>query len=301
MTELTADHFESLCRQGPVQSQIDTLQTTRSEALKKFWMYLIGGIVLSLVLTYALLQADMVVAATICLMLFLFGGIIMSVLSLTKASSGIKKPVLEAIASQGGLTYTLEKFDPPAGGGLNLLFGSTSSAVFTDLFQGTDAEGQGYAIYEAELTKGHGKSRRIVFRGQVYAFQRRPRSEGVTAVTPDKGIFNFFKPARDMERVKFDMDAAFEKKFEVYSTHPQEARMQFDQAAMRERLMEMRAAGTVYGFISPEEALFAIAGKNRFEPGSMFRSTGGRERVQAMFNDVCASLDILKKLRETFA
>ena len=43
--------------------------------------------------------------------------------------------------------------------------------------------------------------------------------------------------------------------------------------------------------------LVAVAGKNRFEPGSMFRSIAGQARARKMFDEVCATLSTLGKLR----
>ncbi|HEY0130429.1 MAG TPA: DUF3137 domain-containing protein, partial [Allosphingosinicella sp.] len=180
-----------------------------------------------------------------------------------------------------------------------LLFGGGgfSSETYTDLFNGTDEEGRGFAVYEACLQRRVGKNTHIVFSGQMYAVQRRPGAEGHTAIVPDKKIFNFWKPARDMERVRIEGDEAFEKKFEVYSTHPMEARELLFDTAFRTRLVGLRENGRVFVYVGPEEALVAAKGKDRFEPGSMLRSKPGEERVKLMFDDVCASLDLLRALK----
>mgnify|MGYP006202698003 CR=1 FL=1 len=125
--------------------------------------------------------------------------------------------------------------------------------------------------------------------------QRRSRSGGETAILADKGLFNFIKP-KGMNRVKFESDPAFEKKFEVYSTEPAGALAIVD-ADVRRALLELRGRGRVSAYVGPEDVLVAVWGKNRFEAGSMFRSRGGRERVQAMFDDVRASMAVLRRLR----
>ena len=50
----------------------------------------------------------------------------------------------------------------------------------------------------------------------------------------------------------------------------------------------------MFGYVGPEDAFVAAPGKNRFEPGSMFRAVSGEQRVRPMFDDVCASLATLR-------
>ena len=45
--------------------------------------------------------------------------------------------------------------------------------------------------------------------------------------------------------------------------------------------------------------MVAATGKDRFEPGSMLRYRPGEDRVKLMFDDVCASLDLLRELKRT--
>jgi hypothetical protein len=115
---------------------------------------------------------------------------------------------------------------------------------------------------------------------------------------PDRKILNFWKPASDMERVRIEEDEPFERRFEIYSTAPDEARRLFS-PLLRARLLEMREAGRISVYVSPEEVLLAAwDSKNRFEPGSMFRSRAGEERVRLMFDEVAASLTTLRSLRQ---
>jgi hypothetical protein len=212
----------------------------------------------------------------------------------------LKHPVLEEIGRKAGLEYFPNGFTPPAldSAGV-LLFGSGgfSSQDYTDLFNGKDEEGRGLAVYEACLQRRAGKNSYVVFSGQVYAIQRRPGRQGRMTIVPDRKLLNFWKPASDMERVPVEGDPAFEKKFEVYSTHPMETRDLLFDSAFRARLLELRKAGRVFVYAGPEEALVAVTGKDRFEPGSMLRSRSGEERVKLMFEDVCASLALLRELK----
>ena len=57
-------------------------------------------------------------------------------------------------------------------------------------------------------------------------------------------------------------------------------------------------AGATGFYLGPEGLLVATPGKDRFEPGSMFRSKGSQERTRSMFDDFCGSVGVLRKLRE---
>ena len=197
------------------------------------------------------------------------------------------------------MEYLASGFDPPvfpsAG---RALFGGISSHNFTDLFHGTDANGQRFAVYEGTLTRRQGKNTATIFTGQLYAFQRRSGGGGDTAILPDKGLFNFIKP-KGMDRVRLESDPDFDRKFEIYSTDEATARILVG-SDVRRTLVELRQSGRVYAWIGPEDVLVAHWGKNRFEPGGMFRSRSGAERVRLMFDDVCASMKVMRDLKRVF-
>jgi hypothetical protein len=300
MIQLTDSDFQTLCAAGSVSERIGALEGERKAAVRKFWLRGSIGVALTAAALATLLNAGWQAMAVIVFAAFLVGTFIAAAAPLMAAKEGLKHPVLEEVAKKAGLEYFPSDFSPPAfGGGRALLFGSSgfSSQTFTDLFNGTDEEGRGFAVYEACLQRRSGKNTHTVFSGQMYAVQRRPGAQGHTAIVPDKKIFNFWKPASDMERVRIEGDEAFEKKFEVYSTRPMEARELLFDTAFRARLLELRKAGRVFVYAGPEEALVAATGKDRFEPGSMLRSRPGEERVKLMFDDVCSSLALLKEFK----
>jgi hypothetical protein len=300
MIQLTATDFQTLCAAGAVRERIGALEGERKAAVRKFWLRGTIGLVLTAAALLSLLNAGWQVAAILLALAFLIGTFVAAVGPLLAAKEGLKHPVLEEVAKKAGLEYFPSDFSPPAfGGGRALLFRGSgfSSQTFTDLFNGVDEEGKGFAVYEACLQRRSGRNTYVVFSGQMYAVQRRPGVSGHTAIVPDKKIFNFWKPASDMERVRIEGDEAFEKKFEVYSTHPMEARELLFDTAFRARLLELRQSGRVYVYAGPEEALVCATGKDRFEPGSMLRSRPGEERVKLMFDDVCASLELLRELK----
>ena len=300
MIQLTNNDFQSLCSAGTVRERIGALEGERRAAVRKFWLRGSIGLALAAAALVSLLNAGWEVVAILVFVTFLVGTFIGAAGPLMAAKEGLKHPVLDEVAKKAGMEYFPSDFAPPVfGSGRALLFGGSgfSSQIFTDLFNGTDEDGRGFAVYEACLQRRAGKNTHTVFSGQMYAVQRRPGAQGQTAIVPDKKIFNFWKPASDMERVRIEGDEAFEKKFEVYSTHPMEARELLFDTAFRARLLELRKAGRVFVYAGPEEALVAATGKDRFEPGSMLRSRPGEERVRLMFDDVCASLALLRALK----
>ena len=298
MIEFNDDHFRDLCRSGRVSVEISTIEEKRKAAVKTFWLYLLGGIALSVAIGWSLVASDWPTAGFILGFAVLVIAIILAIAPLTKAGQALKHPTLETLAEKGGLIYLPTGFDPPVyPEARKALFGNwLSGQTFTDLFHGTDSEGRRFAFYEGTLTRKQGKNTVTIFSGQMYAFQRRAKSGGEIVIVPDRGLFNFFKPLSGMERVKFEGDTEFERRFEVYAYKPHEAQALLD-ADARRALLALREAGRVFAYVGPEDLFVAATGKNKFEAGSMFRSTGGEERVRVMFDEVCGSLAVLRTLK----
>lgn len=295
---LAADEFGKVCAEEAVRERIGALEGERRAALRKFWLRGLVGAALALAALFSLLAAGWDLVAWLVFAAFLLGAAIAALAPVMGVKEGLKHPVLEAAARRAGLEYLPCDFTPPVyGNARGLLFGSLSSESFTDLFHGADEEGRGHAVYEACLQRRAGKNTYVVFSGQIYAIHRRPGGDGRTVIVPDRKIFNFFKPARDMERVRIEGDDAFERRFEVYSTHPMEARQLLFDSALRRRLLALREKGKVLVYVGPEEAMVAATGSDRFEPGSMFRSRPPEERVRAMFDDLAASVALLDELK----
>ena len=300
MIQLTSADFHTLCAAGTVRERIGALEGERKAAVRKFWLRGSAGLALAVAALATLLNAGWGAVAFLVFAAFLVATIIAAGGPLIAAREGLKHPVLEEVARKAGLEYMPAGFTPPAFASARaLLFGGGGfcSETYTDLFNGKDEEGRGFAVYEAGLQRRAGKNTYSVFSGQIYAIQRRPGRHGHIAIVPDKKILNFWKPASDMERVRIEGDEAFEKKFEVYATDPMEARALLFDSAFRARLLELRKAGRVFVYAGPEEALVAATGKDRFEPGSMLRSRPGEERARLMFDEVCASLELLRALK----
>lgn len=295
-------YSDTLCREicsaGPVALEISTMEERRKAGLMRFWAMLGGAAAVTAILVYVLAsphRAGLIVALAVVILMFagIFG-----FRELGKVAEALKAPTLHAIAAKGGLTYMENGFDPPVyGEARKALFGNwLSSQTFTDLFTAADENGKRSAFYEAVLVRGSGKSRHTIFSGQVYAWQRRARTNGEIVIVPDRGIFNFFKPLSGMERVRFEGDPYFESKFEVYAFEPAQAAMTVG-SDLRRALLELRQAGRVFGYIGPEDVLIAGWGRNRFEAGSMFKPIPGDQRVRAMLEDVCAALATLERFK----
>jgi hypothetical protein len=300
MIELGASHFTELCAHEAVRERIGALEGERRAALRTFWTRGAIGLALSAAALVSLLASGWETVAFLVGIAILLGTIFAATAPLRAAGDALKHSVLEELARRCDMEYIADGFVPPAyGGARGLLFGrNLSCETFSDLFHGVDDEGRGYAVYEACLQRRAGKSTVVVFKGLLYAVQRRPGLQSISVAVPDRKIFNFFKPASDMQRVPIEEDEPFERRFEIYSTVPAEARRLFS-PLLRARLLEMRKAGRVFVYVSPEEVLLAAwDSSNRFEPGSMFRSRGGEERVRGMFDEVAASLATLKALRK---
>lgn len=297
MIDYSEDQFRDLCR-GRVGEEIGGLERKRASALRHFWLVLIVGLVASGLIAWWVIAAGQLVIGVVGASVLLMTTMGLAAWPLGRVGANLKLPFLEGLAGQGGMTYVAHGFEPPVyAEAKDALFGSwLTTQTFTDLFQGSDADGRRFAIYEASLSRQSGKSLHIVFSGQIYAFQRRTRSAGRIVVVPDRGIFNFFKPKRGMERIAFQGDPAFEKKFEVYATEPVSAQMLLGSEARR-KFLEWRLGGKVLAYIGPEDVLVAIPGKNRFEVGSMFRGRPGLERVRTMFDEVRAALATLRSVK----
>jgi len=299
MIEYNEDHFRDLCRDGRVSVEISTLAEKRGHAVRQFWLRLTGATILAIAIAWSMIatRSEWLGVGLFLAIAVFIGGIVFAIWPLGKAGEALKHPALETLAQKGGMEYLPTGFDPPVyPDARKALFGGwLSGQTFTDLFHGTDS-GRRFAFYEGNLTRKSGKNTVTIFSGQMYAFQRRSRSGAEIVIVPDRGLFNFFKPLSGMERVKFEGNPEFEKKFEVYAYHPHEA-MSLIGTDLRRTLLGLREAGRVFVYIGPEDAFVAATGKNKFEAGSMFRSTGGEERVRAMFDEVCESLAHLRRIK----
>lgn len=290
---MSSSDFDALC-DGPLAPALAGLEEQRKAALKKHWVTIgiaaVIAIAALILLRFGFLGWVIAVAA-------LIGGWIFASGHLSKAGRSLKDPALQAITGARGMTYSATGFTADGYEALHPLFGRPNSRSFSDRFTGD--EGGPFAFYESLLVSGSGKSRREVFRGLIFSL-RRNLTQGETVIVPDKGLFNFFKPGGGMERVKFEDDGDFEKRFEVYSTRPDEARALLN-PIVRERLKAWRETyGKVIVRIAGEEVAVALTKRHdHFEVGSMTKAIPGRDRVRGIWNDVDETVGVVRDIRST--
>jgi len=298
MTELTADTFNEICRAEPVQVQLAASEANHAKVQKT-----------TKAMTLMVLAIVLVAAAVVYFIdpFWIIGVLIFGVVGLlwarnaasSKAAEELKTAILPHIAERAGLTYSVEPGDPQGFGAVRkTLFGSANRLSFSDSFTG-QVDGREAAFYEADLEQvTHGKNRTVhtIFKGQIYWFRRRTPSAAKIIVIPDKGLFNVFKPERGMQRVKFENDRDFEKRFEVYSDNPAQAEITLGSSDLRAWLLQLRGKGALFLQITGDETLVAVSGPNRFEPGDMGKKAPGEERARKMFDDLCACLTQAKEL-----
>ena len=290
---MSATDFDGLC-DGPLAPALAGLEDARKAAVKKHWITIGIAAVIAVV---AVVLFRFGVFGWVIAVFALVGGWIFASGHLSKAGRSLKDPALQAITGARGMTYAASGFTADGYEALHPLFGRPNSRSFSDRFTGD--EGGPYAFYEALLVTGSGKSRREVFKGLIFSLKRR-MSQGETVIVPDKGLFNFFKPGAGMERVKFEDDGEFERRFEVYSTQPDAARALVN-PVVREKLKAWRETyGKVIVRIAGEDLAVALTKRNdHFEVGSMTKAIPGRDRVRGIWNDVDSTVALARDIRST--
>jgi hypothetical protein len=303
MTELTADTFNEICRAEPVQVQLAASEANHAKVQRttKAMTWMVLAIVLVAAAVVYFIEPTWIIGVVI---LGAFGLLWARNAARSKAASELKTAILPHIAERAGLTYTADPDEPEGFAAVRkTLFGSANRLNFHDGFAGL-IDGREAAFYEAHLqqvTHGKNSTTHTIFQGQIYWFRRRTPSSAKIIVVPDKGLFNFFKPERGMERVKFEGDRDFEKRFEVYSDNPAQAEITLGSSDLRAWLLQLRGKGALFLQIDGDETLVAVPGPNRFEPGDMSKKAPGEERARRMFDDLCACLTQAKQLSARLA
>lgn len=295
MRELTAADFEAVWTAEAVRWHIDSLEGERRAALRTFWTrFLLGLLALAAAALFALVvgrgSEDMVLGIFAVLILLSP----LAIAPLRRIGEDLKRPILWEIANRAGMEYQAEGFTSPilesAG---DLLFSAGHVGwTLSDLFNGADEEGRGFAVHEARAVRGD----RCLFAGQVYAIQRRPGAKGRLLVAPRGRIVTTSSPSLDMDEVRIEGDEAFGSAFEVYASDPLEARLLLFDTSLRALLLELGETGKVYLYAGPGEALVAVAGWDRFE-AHPFKGPVGEAMVRRVFDDVRAAFALLRDLK----
>lgn len=296
MLQPTERDFEELCRSAEVQMLMGSAGDLRRRLLGLFWLFLVGGTLVSAVLLWWLISSGHDLLA-VPVLPFWLATFLIAMWQTGRWNAAFKRPLLARLATQAGLQYVAKGFDPPGlARAKPALFGN-AGAVPSDLFEDISEEGEASAFYDALLSEMAGKVRRTIFDGQVYSIRRPSGDGGEIAIVPDFGAFNLLlHKVPGMERVALRSDPEFEAEFRIYATRPEEA-LALLAGDLRRMLLDLRQQGRVLLHVGPETALLAVANGKRFEPTSMFRSTPGKEIARQMFESVRASIAILEDLK----
>jgi hypothetical protein len=295
MRELTAADFEAVWTAEAVRWHIDALEGERRAALRTSWTRLSLGL---LALACAALFAALVGRGSEDMVLMVVAVLVLlsplAIAPLQRLDDDLKRPILWEIANRAGMEYQAEGFTSPIleSAGDILFSAGPDNWTLTDLFNGVDEEGRGFALHEARAVRGD----RCRFAGQIYAIQRRPGAKGRLVVAPRGRIASTSSPSIDMDEVRIEGDEAFDSAFEVYASDPLEARLLLFDSSLRALLLELGETEKVYLYAGPEEALVAVAGSDRFE-AHPFKGTVGEAMVRRTFDDVQAGLALLRNLK----
>jgi hypothetical protein len=271
----------------------------RRRAALRFWLiWTAAGLILGPACYVSLAASGWGALAWRAAIALTVGPVLIGASALGSVKEDLKLPVLAAAAAAAGFDYQETDFDPPGyPEAREALFPWLTGEEFQDLFMGKDSDGRGLAMFEARLKRGSGRSERLGFQGQVYWIEREPRATSATIVLPGRGLLEFGNPG-GLDPVGFSTDPDFDARFQIYSDTEAEARALFSDPLLRRLLLELREGGKAYAFAGRYNAVIAVAGANRFEPGGLIDSSGGKERVRTMATDLCDGLATLRKLKE---
>lgn len=291
--------FERLAA-GELRDDLERCESVRKKAVGRFWTFAVLAVIAAAAAAVGVTSLINGGAGLVVGVIVLVFGLIFAATPLNRAKNEIKAPVCQAVARQQGLTWSPGGGMPPEfAEAQRLLFGSATSRTFGDHWSG-QIEGRPFSVYEATLTQKSGKSTVTLFSGQVWRLASGRPWSGITLAVPDRGVFNFFKPQGGMERLRFPDDPPFEKVFEVYSHAPAEAQALFS-PEVRSELTDFRnTVGRTWVYLGGDDVLVAISGKDRFEPGSMFKSTPPADRARAIWTEVDGAVGFARRLSAAF-
>jgi hypothetical protein len=176
------------------------------------------------------------------------------------------------------------------------LLPSYSDKSFSDFFSGQRGDTR-FDICEASLHQGSGKSRHLVFAGQLFSLATPRRLASQTVVLRNSGWMNRFECPHGLQKVGLE-DPVFNQAFCVFGSDQVEAREILTPAFMEELndLEKVYAGGHIRCAFDETQLLIALEGPNRFGIGGMFASLVQRQRVEA----IARNLEQVFKLIDEF-
>jgi len=276
--------------QAKIEPELEALEQRRKKALQLFLLIWLVGAVPFVAELLFFPQFQLLIFTAVLVGVFAY-------VPLARVRAASKEAIINALCAPIAITYAETKFDPPAYDSfLSLhLLPNPEDKSFQDLFSGRHG-GVDFQLCQATLSQGSGKSRHVVFRGQVLRITTARRLLGTTVILRDSGWLDRFECPAGLAKVGLE-DPQFERVFEVFGSDQVEAREILTQTFMEELMaLEQSYAGQHLrcGFVGPE-VLIAVEGPLRFDVGSMFTTLIDRARVEGIANDIEAVFKLIDR------
>jgi hypothetical protein len=287
---LEGQAFDAIYEQK-IKPELVKRERDRKGALQTFVVVLLGGAVL--VFLENLLAPSITghlgdrVDLRIALATMALAGVL-GWLPVAAVARNAKAAVITALCEPLGVAYSIKPQDAPAFDtflALHLLPRPDDKA-FQDLFTGRRGEVD-FALCEATLHRGSGKSRTLVFQGQIFRLTAPRRRGSTTVVLRNSGWLNRFECPKGLSAVGLE-DPVFNKSFCVFGSDQVEAREILTPAFMQ-RLNELEAAyrgGHIRCAFEASELLIALESPDQFEIGGMFSTLVERGRVEGIARNI---------------
>lgn len=286
---------------------LEGLEAERPQALKNFYMFVAGAIMLFVLAAFfILLRGRGDPGVLIFVGMASIGICYWGFRPLAALRKKAKLAVMHHLCDYLGLDYHMKPFQVSLTQHRELsLIPSHDESKVEDQISG-DVEGVGFDLFEAKLvtisrdSKGR-KTRTTVFRGLLAKFDFHKNFTGTTIITRDYSkLGNFFggwgKPG---ERVKLE-DPVFEGLFEVYSTDQIEARYLLTPRFMERvcYLSNRVGRGNMQLAFHHGDLYLAIRKKkDSFEGGSAFSDFTDQANIKQTITEVALIYDIVQKLK----
>lgn len=293
---LTGDAFDRLYETS-IKPELELREVERKAAMSKFFAAIAIGAMLVVIesgFTMAATHGATRVPDFRLVAITMMVAIGLGYIPLSKLASKVKVDVIDAFCASLKLRYNVVGGPSRFETYLSLkLIEKPDDSKFEDYFEGVRS-GCAFELNEATLTKGSGKNRETVFRGQMLRVAYPHKFLGVTVVLRDSGWLNRFDCPPGLVKVALE-DPHFEKIFEVFGSDQVEARAILTPAFMQHLVdLEQAYAGnhTRCAF-TDGDLLIAIEAPNRFEIGGMFSTLVDRKRVETIAHDIGAVFQLI--------
>jgi len=288
---LEGPRFDSLYK-TVIEPQLETLEQKRKAAVRVFLVILMIGAV-PIVAELLFVRGVPLLFVTIAVVA------VVAYIPVSRVRMASKETVINALCAPLDILYAETKITPPAFDtflSLNLL-PRPSGKVFQDSFSGRHGDFD-FALCQATLQQGSGKSEHVVFRGQIFRITTPRRLLGTTVVLRDSGWLDRFECPAGLQKVGLE-DPQFNKIFAVFGSDQVEAREILDPVFMEQLVaLEQAYAGEHVrcGFVGPD-LLIAVEGPLRFEIGGMFSTLVDRARVERIAGDIEAVFKLIDQFK----